>query len=127
MSVSTRFAAALGVLMMAMMAVAFWVSPAAAEIIVDQAEICLACHDDVASEVALPVQHSPAEQGDCLSCHNPHAARDAALLLKKPAILVAVMGKDDDIAALWEWTSSNRLTRYVVPPGAVPSDLCPQF
>lgn len=66
-----------------------WTSPAGASaaVTVDQGEVCLACHDDIAAEVALPVEHPPAKTSDCASCHNPHAARDARLLLERPAIL----------------------------------------
>lgn len=62
-------------------------APVVARVDVDQGEVCLECHDDLASELELPVEHRPAKEGECSSCHNPHAARDASLLLERPAIL----------------------------------------
>ena len=45
--------------------------------------------DDVGdlTGIGLAVAHPPAASADCSSCHNPHAARDAGLLLDRPAIL----------------------------------------
>lgn len=79
-------ALALGLLLTAS---ALWPSPASAtsEISVDQGEVCLACHDGILAEGGFAVEHPPAAEGDCSSCHNPHAARDAGLLLERPAIL----------------------------------------
>lgn len=56
---------------------------------VDQATVCLECHDDLAEQIARDVAHPPASGGDCTSCHNPHVSRNEALLLSRPAILCA--------------------------------------
>ncbi len=69
------------------LAAALWLLPGPAAATVDQGEVCLDCHDDVASQLALPVEHPPAKGAECSSCHNPHAARDEGLLLERPAIL----------------------------------------
>ncbi len=39
---------------------------------------CFSCHDRDAFQ--KQVKHEPADSGDCLTCHNPHAARFAGLL-----------------------------------------------
>jgi predicted CXXCH cytochrome family protein len=77
----------LAVLLLAAAVAAPWVVSASVGAGVDQGEVCLDCHDDIASALALPVEHPPAKAADCSSCHNPHAARDANLLLDRPAIL----------------------------------------
>jgi predicted CXXCH cytochrome family protein len=56
---------------------------------IDQRELCLACHDNIADETAASVSHPPAASGECSACHNPHAARNEHLLLERPAILCA--------------------------------------
>ncbi len=100
MNVPRRCAPALAALLAAS---AWWLSPigagasALAATTVDQGEVCIACHDDIASEVGLPVAHPPARDGDCSSCHKPHAARNAGLLLERPAILC--VGCHGEIAA----------------------------
>lgn len=60
-----------------------------AKIALDQRELCLQCHDDLAEQMAAPVKHAPVMEGDCSACHNPHAARNESLLLERPAILCA--------------------------------------
>ena len=77
----------LAVLLLPPLAAVLWLAPAASGVPVDQGEVCLECHDDVAAELRLPVEHPPAKEAECSSCHNPHAARDAGLLLERPAIL----------------------------------------
>jgi predicted CXXCH cytochrome family protein len=46
-------------------------------------EVCLECHDDMSAEGLAEegeVLHSPAEEGECVECHDPHKARYASLL-----------------------------------------------
>jgi len=56
---------------------------------VDQAEVCLMCHDDIADQIDAAVIHPPAAESDCTACHNPHVARFASLLKENPGPLCA--------------------------------------
>lgn len=53
---------------------------------VNEIEVCLECHD-LAAELAAPIAHPPAQEGDCSACHNPHASRFSALLRERPGPL----------------------------------------
>lgn len=44
-------------------------------------ELCYGCHDDYREENT--VLHGPVGAGMCLTCHNPHFAKNEKLLLKK--------------------------------------------
>ena len=65
-------------------------SPATAEptaaLSIDQKKICLDCHD-LEDDLRARVQHAPVAMGECSSCHNPHVARFASLLLQQPGPL----------------------------------------
>ena len=54
---------------------------------IDQEQVCLECHDNLAAELASPVAHPPAATGECTACHNPHVSRFAALLQDRPGPL----------------------------------------
>jgi predicted CXXCH cytochrome family protein len=46
-------------------------------------EICFECHDDMTAESLAEEGeyiHPPAEEGECLECHDPHQSRFVALL-----------------------------------------------
>jgi len=64
-----------------------WAVSASSDVHVDQGVVCLECHDEIASEIAAPIEHPPAKEAECSACHNPHAARDVGLLLDRPAVL----------------------------------------
>ena len=53
----------------------------------DDEQGCLRCHEDVQAEIALPVEHMPAAEGMCASCHSPHAARFEHLLNRRERAL----------------------------------------
>jgi predicted CXXCH cytochrome family protein len=40
--------------------------------------LCLSCHEG--EEFARRIAHAPVRRGECLSCHDPHASRETALL-----------------------------------------------
>jgi len=56
---------------------------------VDQAEVCLMCHEDIAGLLDSPVVHPPAAESECTACHNPHVARFSGLLKQSPGPLCA--------------------------------------
>ena len=48
-----------------------------------RATLCFECHDDMTAEELAEqgeVVHVPAEDGECLECHDPHRSRHHALL-----------------------------------------------
>ena len=45
-------------------------------------DLCFNCHDK--AEFTRKNVHDPVAKGKCLSCHNPHASEEMALLRKKP-------------------------------------------
>jgi predicted CXXCH cytochrome family protein len=48
-----------------------------------QGKLCWDCHDDLEKQMKeAKYTHQPAADGDCNSCHSPHAVDNAALLLK---------------------------------------------
>lgn len=55
---------------------------------VDEAEICLSCHD-LSKALEASFEHAPARDGQCSACHNPHVSRFAALLRDRPGPLCA--------------------------------------
>ena len=75
---------------------------------IDQKKVCLECHD-LESDLQARVQHAPVAAGDCSSCHNPHVARFAGLLLQQPGPLCA--GCHAELSALKDKAS-------VHPPAA---------
>jgi predicted CXXCH cytochrome family protein len=46
---------------------------------------CLTCHEDELG--TAKVVHAPVASGNCLSCHDPHAADHAGLLKREPAAI----------------------------------------
>ncbi len=46
-------------------------------------DLCFNCHDKL--EFTKKNVHEPVAKGKCLSCHNPHASDEMAMLKKKPA------------------------------------------
>jgi len=56
-----------------------------ARLIAPREKICYECHDDMTPEELASVGkylHSPAEEGECLECHNPHASPFPNMLRK---------------------------------------------
>lgn len=56
-----------------------------ARLIAPREKLCYECHDDMTPEELASVGeylHSPAEEGECLECHNPHASRFPKMLRK---------------------------------------------
>jgi predicted CXXCH cytochrome family protein len=47
---------------------------------VDEPAVCLECHSDVATDSSKEHIHTAFADGKCSKCHNPHAAKHAALL-----------------------------------------------
>jgi predicted CXXCH cytochrome family protein len=41
-------------------------------------QVCFACHDDFLGPAKF--KHQPADDGDCLECHNPHQSEFKGLL-----------------------------------------------
>lgn len=46
-------------------------------------ELCFTCHKDKSEELVKYSVHQPFAQGDCLSCHNPHASENRYLLVNE--------------------------------------------
>ena len=59
------------------------------------AEVCGACHADLLAKAKN--LHSPAEEGECLTCHEPHKAKLRGLL-KKDGKALCYECHDDDVA-----------------------------
>lgn len=58
-------------------------------------ELCLQCHDSlVPTDLPTGRQHAPFADGDCLGCHNPHAASGKALLPAGPVVDVCATCHD---------------------------------
>jgi len=49
------------------------------------AKLCLECHDNPAT--GHKVQHPPVEEGECTSCHSPHAGKARGMLVESGAAL----------------------------------------
>ena len=45
-----------------------------------EGKLCLQCHTQFTEVLAKPHVHTPAKGGDCVGCHNPHAASHGKLL-----------------------------------------------
>jgi predicted CXXCH cytochrome family protein len=58
--------------------------------------VCFACHDDFLEKAK--VKHSPAESGECMSCHEPHESPNKKLLLRVGAALCFDCHEQDDLA-----------------------------
>jgi predicted CXXCH cytochrome family protein len=56
-------------------------------------ELCLECHGG--EEFARRIQHAPVRQGQCLSCHDPHASREPFLLKARYALGRTAGGEPD--------------------------------
>jgi predicted CXXCH cytochrome family protein len=52
-------------------------------------DLCLGCHAAQKALLASPWVHSPFAEGDCASCHDPHASPHAAQTLAAGAALCA--------------------------------------
>lgn len=87
---------------------------------VDQRVVCLECHD-LESELDAAVAHQPAQDGECSSCHNPHASRFSGLLLSRPATLCATchseIDKELELSLVHEPVASGRCTSCHQPHG----------
>lgn len=46
----------------------------------DMGDTCLECHPDLKQELIIGKEHGPLKNRDCISCHNPHAAKYGNLL-----------------------------------------------
>lgn len=83
-------ALAIGALLVVLAVLVVLPDPARAELPpgreVDQIEACLQCHD-LSDALEADHQHAPAVAGECSACHNPHASRFDALLLRQPGPL----------------------------------------
>lgn len=55
-------------------------APGSVTLTAAEPDLCLACHDDLQSQMSLPVPHAPASGGECTACHNPHTSNEKALL-----------------------------------------------
>jgi predicted CXXCH cytochrome family protein len=62
------------------------------KMVAEGAALCTTCHDDF--KLAGASIHSPAEDGDCLSCHAPHESPFKALLVREPAKLCTECHED---------------------------------
>lgn len=58
-------------------------APGSVTLTAAQPDLCLMCHEDMQSQLALPVAHAPAGGGECTACHNPHTSNEKALLAGK--------------------------------------------
>jgi len=61
---------------------------------IDQGEVCLTCHEELAAEITAKVPHPPARSGECSACHNPHVARFQHLLNERPGPLCSACHQD---------------------------------
>ncbi len=52
----------------------------AAQVVVDQPAVCVECHSDIQESFQRPHVHTAFAEGECSSCHNPHASKHANLL-----------------------------------------------
>jgi len=59
-------------------------------------QLCYTCHKDFPGN--YKVKHQPVENGECLSCHDPHQSPNKNLLLKKGSALCLTC-HDDPLAA----------------------------
>ena len=65
-----------------------YAAPTVASVVqVDEPAICLMCHSDIEDQMTLKHRHTAFEGGKCSDCHNPHAAKHAALLDDEPGDL----------------------------------------
>ena len=53
-------------------------------------KLCLKCHVDFSERLKKPVIHTPVREGDCSSCHNPHASDHGKLLAEDPGKICSV-------------------------------------
>ncbi|MEW6746470.1 MAG: cytochrome c3 family protein [Planctomycetota bacterium] len=56
--------------------------------------LCTKCHEEMRELMARPVSHEPAREGNCTSCHSPHAARYPHMLNKRVRALCSSCHKD---------------------------------
>lgn len=73
--------------------------------------LCASCHADTLEQLASSrVKHPPAQEGECSSCHEPHASNNLFLM------------QEDDLGALcgnchdWEQHSSHPIGDKVIDP-----------
>ena len=52
-------------------------------------ELCLECHADFQEVIRQPSVHTPVKDGECASCHSPHAADHGKLLAASPEAICA--------------------------------------
>ena len=71
---------------------------AAPKVVVDEPAVCLECHSDLQAAFARSHVHTAFADGECSSCHNPHATRHAALLRADSGRLC--LGCHEDMAGL---------------------------
>src|SRR5512140_335309 len=43
-------------------------------------KLCIECHTAFEDKLKLPAVHTPVKSGECIGCHNPHAAQHGKLL-----------------------------------------------
>ena len=72
----------------------------AQSVVVDEPAVCFDCHSEIQADASKRHVHSAFEDGKCSTCHNPHAAKHAALLgtEKGELCLSCHEGVQDEIA-----------------------------
>ena len=73
----------------------------------DSKALCVTCHEEQAKQIAsAKVQHSGA-QGDCTTCHNPHAGKSPDFLQPDP-VAVCLACHSDQAAEFKRSTCTSR-------------------
>jgi predicted CXXCH cytochrome family protein len=60
-----------------------------------QGKTCLDCHPELQKKISEEKAHTPARNGNCISCHNPHASNHKGLLKSGEGALCYKCHKDD--------------------------------
>ena len=56
---------------------------------------CLDCHHELQKKISEEKTHAPVKDGNCISCHNPHASNHKGLLKNNEMALCYTCHKDD--------------------------------
>lgn len=69
-----------------------------AGLVMPQDQLCLMCHQGMAGSLHAAFPHAPVVNGQCTSCHDPHASQHGALLHVDPKVLcVSCHGASGDL------------------------------
>lgn len=57
-------------------------------------KLCLQCHADLAGKLQRKFVHTPARNGECIACHDPHASAHGKLLSADPKAICTTCHED---------------------------------